>query len=328
VGLDGADNGGVAWQRQRQTREQPLYSGDEYGFRRPPDLVWPRPASDDEAQHFNAEQHQAVADRLADLEDRQADNEWDRSARRQSQVETILKTRPRAARAEPGLVDALYGDKTESTNKPSMGELLTLKQIVTGAEPETITFELPINYDALTNLGGLQLYIDPSKGEDSDEGCSVQAMEVSRATNGHCFLAWNTIYECEGQHALQAGLIMNRRRSSGLSYRNLREFTGPLMPFTATNLCQFSSSSAHYQPAYGANLRARLPESNGDYRLEIKTPAGQLVRTLTGSTTNGLLTIHWDLTDEHGNTCTNGAFDTVFHIVLPDSGRSQVLRGP
>ena len=43
------------------------------------------------------------------------------------------------------------------TNQPSLFELLTLKQVVTGAEPETVAFELPIRYEALTNLGELVL---------------------------------------------------------------------------------------------------------------------------------------------------------------------------
>ena len=32
--------------------------------------------------------------------------------------------------------------------------------------------------------------------------------------------------------------------------------------------------------------------------------------------------------DQRGNLCTNQEFDTVVHITLPESGRSQVLKGP
>jgi len=53
-----------------------------------------------------------------------------------------------------------------------------------------------------------------------------------------------------------------------------------------------------------------------------------LVRTLKGTASDGIIDVHWDLIDEHGRTCTNQAFDTVFHITLPDSGRSQTIKGP
>jgi hypothetical protein len=78
----------------------------------------------------------------------------------------------------------------------------------------------------------------------------------------------------------------------------------------------------------GAKFFARLPESNGTYKIELKSPTGERLRTITGGTTNSYFEVHWELTDDRGRRCTNDSYDSVFHITLPDSGRSQKLRGP
>lgn len=200
--------------------------------------------------------------------------------------------------------------------------MLRLNQVIIGNEPETVTFEVPLSYDALSSFGSLELYIDPSEDEDSDEGCLAGDFECKRATNGNCLLVWSTIYESPGKHALQAGVVPNK-------HPRLAEYLiGLPSPFIITNLCQFSLISVHFDPQYGVNLRVRLAELNGAYTVKLKSTSGQLLKTITGSTTNSDVKVHWNLTDEHGNTCTNEAFDTLFHITLPDSGRSQTLRGP
>src|SRR5207249_10126965 len=129
--------------------------------------------------------------------------------------------------------------------------------------------------------------------------------ECQRATNGNCLLAWKTIYEAPGKHALQAGLDLKDRRNSD------QELAGPLLPFTITNLCQFSLTSAHFDPRFGVSLRLRLPELNGAYVVELKSTSGQLLKTISGATANRDVKVHWGLTDEHGTLCTNHEFDTL-----------------
>jgi hypothetical protein len=105
-------------------------------------------------------------------------------------------------------------------------------------------------------------------------------------------------------------------------------YAGPFTTNTVTNLCQFSTTSAHFEREYGATMRLRLAESNGSYQCDFKSTEGAVLRTITGTTSNSFVTIHWDLSDEKGNACTNNEFDTVFRLTLPDSGRSQTIRGP
>jgi hypothetical protein len=219
------------------------------------------------------------------------------------------------------LSETLRNPTTSGTNQLTLGQMLTLKQIITGAEPETITFEMPVKYDVVTNLGNLCLFID-TNNDDCDEGCNVQQMACNRADNGDCLLVWSTIYESSGKHALQAGLVVEDLPP------NNPDLSGPLLPVTITNFCQFSIASAYFDPATGATFHAKLPESNGNYTIELNDTNGTLLKTITGGTSNGVIKVHWNLIDDHRQRFTGNFFNSVFHITLPDSGRSQTLRGP
>jgi hypothetical protein len=326
VGLDCVDDGGKL--PSPRVQRDWLAMGPPGRLLAHKDVVWPRPGSKAEAQRFQEQEMNAFAVQQEGSEAAQAEAQWDRTANRQAKAESILLAPPPRTNDPPyqgrPLSELLRNPATPSTNHLTLAEMLTLKQTFTGAEPEIVTFELPINYDVVTNLGNLALFIDPSGVEDeySDEGFQAAASECQRATNGNCFLVWNTIYEAPGKHALMAGLILGESRSTN-DFVN-----GPVAPFVVSNLCQFSLGSATFQPETGVDLRARLQESNATFRIELKPPAGAVVKTITGSTSNGILKAHWDLIDDHGRRCTNDSYDSVFHITLPDSGRSQTLKGP
>jgi hypothetical protein len=210
----------------------------------------------------------------------------------------------------------LRNEKSLGTKKNTLSELLTLKQITTGKEPDIATFEVPVSYDAVTNLGELELLVDGKNGEYKGKG---EFQECDRATNGDCLLAWNTTFDAPGQHHVQAWLLVNL---GGKSFA----VTGPSVSFYSTNVCQFDPvwSDFHYSDfdsTHGAILYAKLPESNATYSIEINTSNGVHLKTITGSTSNGEILVHWDLTDDHGNVYTNGTFKDLFHITFPD-GRS------
>ena len=323
VGLDCVDNGG---QMRRPGRRGMPFDDSvmDFGFPQGTDLVWPRPASAAEVERVHEEEKHAEETRVRDAEEGQAEAWWDITSRRQSNVEKALAAPAAAITNEPVFRGRRLSELLSNhpgTNEPSLFELLTLKQVVTGAEPETVAFELPIRYEALTNLGELVLCID-RYGPDYEEGWAVGHDECVRASNGDCRLVWSTIYETPGKHALLAGLDLKDKG------QNDEGLFGPRTLFVVTNLCQFTPESASFDPELGAKFYARLPESNGTYQIELKSPAGERLRTITGSTTNGFFEVHWDLTDDRGRRRTNDSYDSVFHITLPDSGRSQTLRGP
>ena len=147
-------------------------------------------------------------------EDMETEAYWESTARRQAKVETILRkpvkvlSKELVYRGRP-LSEVLRNDQATRTNKVSLADLLNLRQVATGAEPEIVTFEVPVKYDVLTDFGSLSLYIDPCEDGGSDRGCQVGMLECKRAANGNCQLVWSTIYESPGRHSLHAGLTLN-----------------------------------------------------------------------------------------------------------------------
>jgi hypothetical protein len=297
------------------------------------DLVWPCAASAAEIQAHEQEQQQIqqAAQQLASEEAAEM-----AKAREQERAQTMAQLEELYAGQQPGQVrDAVYQGKPLSkllrntrgggTNQPTLAELLTLKQISTGQEPDIATFEVPVGYDILTNLVELHLLVDAapddqSAGEESDvAGCT-------RASNGNSLLAWNTTYSAPGRHFLQVLLQYANQSRRGRASEPI-EVRGPLALFVSTNVCQFDPAYSGFGPG-GAILYARLAESNATYTIELKTPAGVLIRTFTGATSNGLINVHWDLIDQQGRTYTNDSFHGVFNVTLTKSGRSQTLKGP
>jgi hypothetical protein len=321
--LDGIDNGGkLPLPASRPSRGAGFFptSGDE-------DIVWPHPASAEAVAAQNEQEADGAKARADEAEDLQAKAQWEHTAEHQANLDAVLAAPavtnvPDVKIEGRHLSEILHNPESAGTNKYSLVEMLTLKQVITGGEPETITFELPIAYDVMTNLGDAHLNIDPTNNDDSDLGCETMQTECNRATNGDCLLAWNTIYESPGRHALQAGLFLNDLPD------DKQDINGPLLPFTITNLCQFSLGSATFNPAIGAGFHAKLPEANASYVIELNTANGERIKTISGSTSNSELKVFWNLLDDHGRRFDGEEFNSVFHLTLPESGRTQTLRGP
>jgi len=323
VGLDGVDDGGKMAKEERLSPAE-LRSG---GLALLPkgDLVWPFPASTATAAELRRQQSAVFEKKADDLELIQAEAQWKHAANHQRAVEELL------AAPAPNLPDVKYqgqplsewlrNPNTAGVNEVALCGLFTLKQIMTGGEPEQAAFELPIRYDALKHVGEIYLLID-TNNDDADEGCVVQQMDCRRADNGDCLLVWDTIYESPGKHALRAGFEVHGGSSDN------ETLVGPPLPFVVSNLCQFSTSSAHFDPRLGAAFQLRLPEMNGRFVLKCQTTDGALLKTITGATTNGIVNVRWDLKDEQGRRLSADIFNSLWTITLPDSGRSQTLKGP
>jgi hypothetical protein len=216
----------------------------------------------------------------------------------------------------------INNEKISGTNQLSLSALLTPKQIVTGNEPEDITFELPISYDAITNKNSLFVVVDADPEEELKIDSGGKVYERERATNGDCLVVWHAIYDPPGRHAVQVYLILEDKREGTFI------IFGPPIAVTTTNLCQFSLDSVNYDVDLGARFHARLPEKNGIYSIECLTTNGAHLATLNGSTSNGEFNVVWNLVDDHGHRLNGETFNSIVHITLPDSGRLQTLKGP
>ena len=67
---------------------------------------------------------------------------------------------------------------------------------------------------------------------------------------------------------------------------------------------------------------------NCNYTIDLYTTNGVLLKAISGTTSNGIIKVRWDLIEDNGSRFTGDFFNSVFHITLPDSGRSQIMRGP
>jgi hypothetical protein len=325
VGLDGVDNGGALPPPEEAKRRS--IPGPSAANRNGVDLVWLLPASEDEARAHQASQLQALRQSHMRQEEAWTEEQWRDTARKQSLVKRLLGTKavvpsyPPPYQGRP-LCETLRNPESCGTNQPTMDELLALRPVANPEHPERMTFALPIAYDVLTNVGRLKLLVDPIVIESSNDESAAQLYEFRRADNGDCLLVWHTFYEAPGEHVLQADLSVNAARGPD------KEILGPLLPTQVTNLCQFSLSSATFEPGFGGTFRVKLPEPKATCVLQVFSTQGKLLATLTGETADGQLKIFWDLTDGAGHRFTDNAFDTKFQFTFPDSGRSQTLWGP
>jgi len=191
-------------------------------------------------------------------------------------------------------------------------DLLRLKQITTGDEPQFVTFELPIKYDVLRDIGDLMLFVD---------GNNAFCQEIARATNGSCLVLWNTTFEPPGRRNLHVCLYVTK----GLSTRGVIKVVGPELVFVSSNVLQFNPFYSEYGRS-GAILYAKLAGKDATYRLEIQSEAGHRLKVICGSTTNGVIEEHWDLVDETGHIYTNDSFDCIFNVELADGRSGQYIQ--
>ena len=334
VGMDCVDDGGTMIQRRQG---EPYGAMPFLGNQRAADLVWPRPASPMEVQAQNeADDRQAAVER-ATLAKSLAEAERQVEVGRQAIIEKLLAEADARKAAEPSsgqrsgepiyqgrpLRELLRNDKTAGTNNFTLDELLTARQVTNGEYDGTAIFEVPVSYDAATNIGRLHLVVDGHQ-DAASRGEEGEGQTCERATNGNCLLGWTSTYDPPGRHAIQAEFIATKDEAKEES---AHKYAGPAVLFVSTNLCQFDAAFDHFD-GRGVTLYARLPESNGVYTIELKAPAGAQVKTLKGTTSNGVIKVHWNMIDDRGQRFTNDTLDSVFQVTLPGSGRSQKLKGP
>lgn len=329
VGLDCIDNGGQLPKSGREALAQPFDSENPFGPPTPADLVWPSPASAAQDEALREEKARIAERQEAKRDAEESEVDWKQSLIRQERIGGIMSMNWSAdtntftfnGRPFPDLLSNL---KPGVSNKISLQTLLNPRQIITGDEPEILSFQFPVKYSVVTNIGTLLLMVD---AETNEEGmyavdCGARIQDLKQAASGDCLVAWHAIFDPPGQHAVQAELIATD--TNGGEYWS----KGPPVLVTSSNLCQFSLLSDHFYQDTGAEFHARLPEAHGNYVIECNTTNGARLKTITGTTTTGEFTEHWNLIDDHGVRFKGNYFDSVIHIILPQSGRSQTMRGP
>ena len=210
------------------------------------------------------------------------------------------------------IVELLRNKAVDTSNQLTLDQMLTLKQVITGEEPSIATFELPISYDSLKQVGLAFLLVDAVNNEPAVSGAGAY-QECDRATNGDCLLEWNITFEPPGAHRLQAELYIQGQKSKS----DYQKFYGSVLPFYSSNVCQFDNDVFD---SHGAILQAKVFEPNTSYSIELRSTDGKHIKTFVGKTTTGNIAELWDLTDDRGGVVTNLQVDAVFHITNSISG--------
>jgi hypothetical protein len=167
---------------------------------------------------------------------------------------------------------------------------------------------------------------DPRE-DDSDD---AEAQDCERATNGNCRLVWNTTYDPPGKHFLQARLWVENRggRSRRRNYApGETSLKGPLFAFVSTNVVQFFPFGDDFTEK-GAFFHVKLAQPVGSFSLKLTTPTGEHLHTITGSTTNGIVDVQWDLIDDKGKRYTNDSIESTWTVTFPDAPKKASTESP
>ncbi|HEY5914265.1 MAG TPA: hypothetical protein VJA21_27060 [Verrucomicrobiae bacterium] len=320
VGLDGVDDGGKFSPAKEERYEYPNREPADG-----PDLIWPRAASDAETRAFRLEQTRAKQELIGSSEREAGEREREAEERRREIIAELAEIytnggTPKISdpKVEGGLLSQVLRNKAIAGSPLRIDQMLALRRVITGKEPDIATFELPMSYDAATNVGTLRLLCDADPREQSPNE-EAELQECERATNGNCRLVWNTTYDPPGKHFLQAELSIDRwRRRSRLRNQEPEEITvkGPLFAFVSTNVIQFFPMGDVYSDK-GAFFHVKLAQPVGSYSLEITSPSGEHIHTITGSTTNGIVEVHWDLIYDGGKRYTNDSLNSTWTVTFP-----------
>jgi hypothetical protein len=193
-------------------------------------------------------------------------------------------------------------------NRLPLSKLLTLKQISQPDEMGIVNFEVPVNFDALK--GEVRLGVFNNDG-DFVERCFDG---VDRGTNGRCVIWWVINYDPPGKHDIRAQLTYHNGLDS-------IEIIGPPLLFESSNVCKFFEGASLFNSS-GAILQAKLREQTAKFRIELTTPKGKHLKTITGSTTNGMIELDWDLKDDHGKKFMGDSFGGAFYVMYSGDTRT------
>lgn len=204
-----------------------------------------------------------------------------------------------------------------NTNHLSLSKLMTLKSVSGPDEWGEVKFDLPVRYDAFHSDrpspgGGIDLGTLDTNGDFIDFTFS----DLKQAPDGNSRLSWNINWDSPGRHELRARMIYAHGMDGD-------QFTliGPPLSYNSSNTCRFYEASTLFN-SDGANLYAKLREPAAKFRVTVTSLQGRLVNDISGSTTNSVINLAWDLTGLDGRKYTNNSFIGSFYVTYPDDTRT------
>ena len=107
---------------------------------------------------------------------------------------------------------------------------------------------------------------------------------------------------------------------------NILNGSGLVNFFNSTTVCQFDLFYSEFDDS-GATLYATTPNfPNADYTIELQNVSGQHIKSITNSTSTGVISENWNLTDDNNNVVTNEIVKAVFTVDPASRAQTQILR--
>lgn len=204
-------------------------------------------------------------------------------------------------------------------NELTLDQMLTLKQVITGEEPSIASFEVPISYDALTNIGYVSLLANPDRSSpDAIDFASNQ--ETVRATNGNCLIQWNVVIEKPGTYLLRAYLCTRAMKK----INDIVKVLGPPLDFVSSNEMQLDGFVSELTDTE-AHLYAKVFVSNASNTIDVRSADQGTIKTIRGTTTNGILEERWDLIGDNGQKYANQIFTFAVHLNSTSTNPKNIL---
>jgi hypothetical protein len=198
--------------------------------------------------------------------------------------------------------------KLLSNNPNADTNILRLNQVITGDEPQNITYEFPIlfeqftNHDLYHNDRKIVLFLDDEYHYQTG---------LFPATNGNMQLSWDTTSAPAGLHRLHAELWLLKVDCPPIAAR------GPVSEFVSSNLCHVNPfmTSQYFK---GVILYANLTVSNAVYTIKLQDTNGRIVKAISNTTTNAIIDERWDLVDSFGQSYRQPTVKAIYLVTVPN----------
>jgi hypothetical protein len=191
----------------------------------------------------------------------------------------------------------------------SLSALTTLKQVSPPDRMGIAKFEVPIKFDVLKTDVPNEARVEIGDFIKTGEFIEGRFPEYKRGTNGNCQIWLNINYEPPCKQDFRA------RLTYGIGADRIFVI-GPPLVFDSPNACQFVEGLNLFD-TNDVTPRAWLREDNAKFRVELTTTKGKHMKTFTGSTTNGLIDLRWDLRNKRGRQFKGDSFEGAFYIIYP-----------
>jgi hypothetical protein len=194
----------------------------------------------------------------------------------------------------PGRIKQVLG------RNPAVFSPLQLTQIITGEEPQILTFDTGISSTLFPmTIGSIKLFVD---------GTQAPIQGLDTGNNGTHQISWNTIYNPSGQHIISASLALNQKEARSIDDDPLAnsgmlatQCVGPIMQVYTGNPMYIPPQYARYDSSGYLPIYALEIEPGSTVTFDFADQnSNPIASKQTTASADGTIDTLWDLTKSDG----------------------------